>query len=44
MQCIIDGAPAAIARVAGNLRAILQALRATAPDAALADLTESALN
>jgi lysophospholipase L1-like esterase len=33
VQCVVDGAPAAIARVAGNLRAILQTLRKTAPDA-----------
>lgn len=35
VQCIIEGAPAAIARVAGNLRTSLQTLRATAPDADL---------
>lgn len=35
VQCIVDGAPAAIARVAGNLQNILQALRSAAPDADL---------
>jgi lysophospholipase L1-like esterase len=35
VQCITDGAPAAIARLAGNLGAILQQLRAAAPDADL---------
>lgn len=35
VQCIIDGAPAAIARLAGNLDNILQKLRAAAPDADL---------
>ena len=35
VQCVIDGAPAAIARVAGNLRAALQTLRRAAPDTEL---------
>jgi lysophospholipase L1-like esterase len=35
VQCVIDGAPAAIAKLAGNLRNILQTLRSTAPDADL---------
>lgn len=33
VQCIVEGAPAAIARLAGNLRDILQTLREAAPDA-----------
>lgn len=33
VQCIIDGAPAAIAQLAGNLESILQRLRTAAPDA-----------
>jgi lysophospholipase L1-like esterase len=35
VQCIVQGAPAAIARLAGNLRGILQTLRTAAPDADL---------
>jgi lysophospholipase L1-like esterase len=35
VQCIVEGAPAAIAHLAGNLRGILQTLRAAAPDADL---------
>jgi lysophospholipase L1-like esterase len=35
VQCIVEGAPSAIASLAGNLRTILQTLHATAPDADL---------